>query len=219
MKKFNQILIFNYINIFSLLYSIIMPPFVSDIEQMNTHELTSKQVLRLLGCDDGKHKVEKEYSIDAVNAARASGDYINIQLYQYVLYKKNAHGGWDKVKIDKNWFRGTGLNAYAICGDNGIVITRPLNLSNDKKHDLNIPNKKSDNNNNSADSGKIINDSSNNNESNTDENYEPADGQSSGSNYEVKSYAGNDQEVIQRVSFVKLCLLKDIYECLTATVL
>ena len=166
-------------------------------EQMQNGELTPDQILTALGLDKKVYMVKKSFSGDAVNAAKKKVK--NVQIFQYDLYKKE-NGKWVKKSWSKSWFESGGLNNYAIYGSNGIVIVKPFSLAKAKG----IKNV-------SAPTAALTDNSS---LSVSETPMESTAFSQAPSWMEPIGIKGEDEQIIRKLSFAKLCLLKECYESL-----
>ena len=170
-------------------------------EQVNKYEFTAEQVLKMVGLDPNKYIAEKDFSTSAVKRLKNANK--NCQFYEWVIYHKVNGKKGSKVKIQNmpQVVNARGYNKYAAGTENGIVIYKPVELG--KKINVKPTERKF-----SSDS------SSDNSSFDSSTNFDSSMGsfETGGTIYEVSGFSGNDEEIVKRLMFIKLQLLKESYE-------
>ena len=165
-------------------------------DEMSKYELTAEQVLKMYGVRYPEYKAEKKFNTGACN--KEATKHKNVQVYEWVLYKKTGKTYVEVKSNDRTALlksTGTAINQYAIGGENGIIINKPLSLAKDKQ--LGNPQQISS----GSASNASLEDSSG-----------TFDVGTGSFEYEVIGYSGEDEKIIKQVSFIKKCLLKETYE-------
>lgn len=167
-------------------------------DETKKYELTEDIVLKAYGLSKPKYRAQKEFNTDAVK--REKEQHKGGAIYEWQIYEVTNLKTGAARKMSPNEFVSKGDPAVNYCAtktDNGIIVIKPKTLANKlnanpaQVSDVNIPD------------GTATNDTNNENTDSID---------TYGTEYEVTGYHGDDEKLIQYISFIKKCLMKEVYE-------
>lgn len=177
---------------------------LTPVEQINKYEYTPEKILKMLGWDrpdaNGyKYKAVQDLSSSALTEYKRNNNYQNTQLCGWKIQRKPQTGGqWTDVpksEIDSR-LSSARINSCATTLNNGLLIIYKPYEAGQTTH---VP----PNERNTASSTPV------------DTSYTSTPmGESGGISwwYEVLGFKSNDEEMMKKLKFAQVCLLKECYE-------